>query len=253
MYEKEILEVYQHCGIRSFPVDCDKILETFGFKVITYKDAANGDPDELRRMKAISNDGDVVAAEATLYINETCYEKRKVFTKAHEIGHLVLFSDIEDDADNFASNLLAPRPIVYAEMLKTADDIAAYFGISIAAANRVVMDMKKFDIKQQPNQSHLEILKHFGYREQFPSLFINYVSPHNLEPSPFILRLLQKTDKEKEQEKKKKIRSLQGKIQRLQKKLVETRDEAEWYRTKDKLAEQQMRLDMLLGKRPDDY
>ena len=44
-----------------------------------------------------------------------------------------------------------------------------------------------------------------------------------------------------------------GKIQRLQKKLVETRDEAEWYRTKDKLAEQQMRLDMLLGKGPDDY
>ena len=44
-----------------------------------------------------------------------------------------------------------------------------------------------------------------------------------------------------------------GKIQRLQKKLVETRDEAEWYRTKDKLAEQQMRLDMLLGKEPDDY
>ena len=56
-----------------------------------------------------------------------------------------------------------------------------------------------------------------------------------------------------EQEKKKKIRSLQGKIQRLQKKLVETRDEAEWYRTKDKLAEQQMRLDMLLGKSLDDY
>ena len=56
-----------------------------------------------------------------------------------------------------------------------------------------------------------------------------------------------------EKEKKKKIRSLQGKIQRLQKKLVETRDEAEWYRTKDKLAEQQMRLDMLIEKSLDDY
>ena len=56
-----------------------------------------------------------------------------------------------------------------------------------------------------------------------------------------------------EKEKKKKIRSLQGKIQRLQKKLVETRDEAEWYKAKDKLAEQQMRLDMLIEKSLDDY
>lgn len=146
MYEKEILEVYEYCGIRSFPVDCDLILQKFGFETVTYGEASDGDAEELRRMKAISNDGYVVPGEAKLYINEACYGKRQLFTKAHEIGHLVMVSDDEDVADAFASHLLIPRVVVYAEHLKTADEIAAFFGVSIAAANKAVVGMGSFSM-----------------------------------------------------------------------------------------------------------
>ena len=253
MYEKEILEVYEYCGIRSFPVDCDLILKKFGFDIVTYGEASDGDAGELRRMKAISNDGYVVPGEAKLYINEACYEKRQLFTKAHEIGHLVMVSDDEDVADAFASHLLIPRVVVYAEQLKTADEIAAFFGVSIAAANKAVVGMGSFSMGFFPDQVLLRILDHFGYRQQFPSLFINYASKHHMESSPFIQKLLQKDAKEKEREKKKQIRSLLGKIQRLRRKLVETRDEKEYYKAKNKLAEQQTRLDLLLGRSLDDY
>ena len=254
MYEKEILEVYEYCGIRSFPVDCDLILKKFGFDIVTYGEASGGDAEELRRMKAISNDGYVVPGEAKLYINEACYGKRQLFTKAHEIGHLVMVSDDEDVADAFASHLLIPRVVVYAEHLKTADEIAAFFGVSIAAANKAVVGMGSFSMGFFPDQVLLRILDHFGYRQQFPSLFIHYAEKYDkVPPSPFIQKLLQKDAKEKEREKKKQIRSLQGKIQRLRRKLMETRDEKEYYKAKNKLAEQQTRLDLLLGRSLDDY
>ena len=141
MYEQEILEVYEYCGIRSFPVDCDLVLEKFGFTVLPYAQAANGDPEELKRLKQISPDGFIVRGESTLYINEKAYEKRQLFTKAHEIGHLVMVSDDEDVANTFASHFLAPRLVVFAENLRTADSIAAYFGISISAANIVISNL----------------------------------------------------------------------------------------------------------------
>ena len=53
--------------------------------------------------------------------------------------------------------------------------------------------------------------------------------------------------------KEKQIRSLEGKIQRLRRKFVETKDEKVYYKAKDMLAEQQMRLDLLLGRSLNDY
>lgn len=255
MYEAEILEVYQHCNIKSFPVDCDLILQRFGYEVITYKQKADGNKEELQRLKQISRDGFIVRKEEKMYLNDELYSKRILFTKAHEIGHLVMVSDNEDVADTFASNLLAPRPIIYAENLRTTDSISSYFGISISAANIALMNMNQFrkSINPFPTQASLELMEYFGYRKQFPSLFVNYVSNHEYKPSRFILELLQKDEKEKEREKKKKIRSLKGKIQRLQRKLVETKDETEWYKAKDRLAKEQMRLDMLLGISLEDY
>ena len=78
-----------------------------------------------------------------------------------------------------------------------------------------------------------------------------YRKPYLLGGRPLSISSID--EKEKEREKKKKIRSLQGKIQRLRKKIVETKDEKEYYKAKDKLAEQQMRLDLLLGRSLDDY
>ena len=73
------------------------------------------------------------------------------FSLMHELGHILLdhkASSVknEDEADYFASCILAPRIMIHHLRLNnkyskvTADDIHDYFDISISASNRALMD-----------------------------------------------------------------------------------------------------------------
>lgn len=224
MYESEILEVYQYCDIRSFPVDCDSILRKFGYEIITYKHASNGSDIELQRLKSISKDGFIVRREEKLYLNDELYKKRILFTKAHEIGHLVTVSDDEDTADIFASNLLAPRPIVKAFGFRTADEISDFFEISITAANKVIYNMRDFMV----NYDVERIWEWFGFYElvsssstksddisspTFWSPIGKYVATQKAIPASD--KANRTIDKDRKIYTQKKIRSLKGKITRL--------------------------------------
>ena len=256
MYEREILEIYKYCGIKSFPVDCQKIADTIGYQIRTYQETAKSH-EELVAMKKVSNDAYVIRKNKTIYVNNNVMDRRKLFSLAHELGHIILLTDDEEICNSFASSFLAPRPIVYAKNLKTADDISAFFGISTAAANNVVLSMSSYRHYYFPKQSELDLIEYFGYKHEVPSLFLNSSRATEGPSMPMLIHMLKNEPepptKDEEQEKKKKIRSIKGKILRLQAKLATTKDEVEWYKAKDKLAEQQMRLDMLLGKDLDDY
>lgn len=256
MYEREILEIYKYCGITSFPVDCQKIADKIGYQIRTYQETATTH-EELVEMKKVSGDAYVVRKNKTIYMNDQVHERRKLFTLAHELGHIILLSDDEMLANDFASQVLAPRPVVFAENLRTADEISSFFGLSVSAANNVIFEIKFRSHPFFPKQSELDLLEYLGYRDKVPSLFIHAVHPDTGKRMPLMFDILQQPPKvptkEEEQLKKKKIRSQKGKIQRLQKKLVETRDEKEWYAAKNRLAKEQMRLDMLLGISLEDY
>ena len=178
MYEKEILEVYQYCGIRSFPVDCDKILKTFGYTVITYQDVAKHDKGMMRELMNISGDGFIIRSEEKLYYNADAFCKRILFTIGHEIGHLVMVTNDEDIADEFASNLLAPRPVIFAKRLKTAEQISETFGVSISAANNALIRRRYV-----PDEDGFAIIDHFCLRAYCPWPF-NIPYPNNLSPDP---------------------------------------------------------------------
>ena len=159
MYEKEILELYRRCGIHSFPVDCDSILKAFGYDVMTYQEASGNDTEARRVLMTISTDGFAIRDPKRVYVNERSYIRRQLFTKAHEIGHIAMMSDSEDVANEFAANLLAPRPIIFARKLKSADAISKTFGISVAAANHALIRSR-----YTPDQACLNLISYFGLR-----------------------------------------------------------------------------------------
>jgi len=139
LYEKEVLEVYKHCGVKSFPVDCEMVFRMLGYEVLLYKQVADKDINVLRKMNAISHDGYTVPSELKVYINGSQYRSRQRFTLAHELGHLIMFTKDEDVANAFASSFLAPRPIIFARQFRTADELVKAFGISYKAANHALI------------------------------------------------------------------------------------------------------------------
>ena len=163
MYEKEILAVYRYAGIKTFPVDLGAIIGMIGYTLKTYQETAES-PEQLKKMLRTSRDAYVVRTHKTIYLNDDVpYAGRKRFSIAHELGHLILVTDDEDAVNSFASNLLAPRPIIFARQLKTADQIAKTFGMSISAANNALIGPAYV-----PDDTGFEIIDYFGERFSCP-------------------------------------------------------------------------------------
>ena len=216
MYEKELFRVYWDYGIHSFPVDCKKILSRMGYKLFTYQEISGNDKQFLIRMMQVSGDAFIIREEKRLYYNEKTLPKRLLFSLAHEIGHIVTGDDSEDVANDFASNMLAPRPVIYAKQLRTADKVSDFFGISISAANNALIgDSYRLDadgIHLVDFFSRYYICK--PYSELVPQVpvpeIIHTIPVFNLKP----------VDEEYVKRNKKEIRSLDRKRTRLYEKMV---------------------------------
>ena len=165
MYEKEILEVYRFCDIRSFPVDLDRIIDRLGYRVVTYQDVANGNKEKLIKLMGISNDAFIVRRERTLYLNANTDRRRQRFTKAHEIGHIALPTNDEDAADAFAASILAPIPIARRNIIVTADYVCKTFDVSVAMANRVVMACKGKRVYDKHEKALIRYFDSFDEKE----------------------------------------------------------------------------------------
>ena len=216
MYEKELFRVYWDYGIHSFPVDCKKILNRMGFKLLTYQEISGNDKQFLIRMMQVSGDAFIIRGEKRLYYNDSVMPKRLRFSLAHEIGHIVTDDDSEDVANDFASNQLAPRPVIYAKQLRTADEISKFFGISISAANNALIDdsyrLDADGIHLVDFFSRYYICK--PYSELVPKIpvpeIIHAIPVFNLKPIDYKFA----------EQNKKEIRSLDRKRTRLYEKMV---------------------------------
>lgn len=137
-----LLIVYRASNIKSFPIDCKKIIDGIGYTLKSYGELAKAQSD-LLLLHSVSSDAFTYFAKKLIVYNEKQYRRRIRFSLMHEVGHIVLNTDSEDEADAFASSILAPLPIVRMYGLTTADEISQKFDISISAANHVVLDLKK--------------------------------------------------------------------------------------------------------------
>lgn len=145
--------------ITTFPVDPFQIINSNKWGLITYS--------ELAKEKGVwiediidafqSEDGYTIydGSNYTIAYNDTIYSKGRIrFTLMHEIGHIYLkhlldfeetvltrstltenkYKTLENEANSFARNLLAPVMVVKDLDLKTNYDLVDFFGLSQSAA-----------------------------------------------------------------------------------------------------------------------
>ena len=133
-------EILINEGVTALPVSMTEICKKLELDVIL-----TGSLDQ-------SGDGKTLMFNETPYIflNETTSLERQRFTLAHEVGHILLGhvgeyklvnrepspsdSPIEQEANIFASRLLAPACVLWGLDIHTAEDIAALCKISKTAA-----------------------------------------------------------------------------------------------------------------------
>lgn len=153
----KVLEVFTVCEIHEFPVNCTEILKHYGFRLFTYSEIQSSDAELYAIAKEYSDD-------AFKYGNIICYnnsgpEGRIRFSLMHELGHFVLDHKEtsrlnEDEADYFASCVLAPRVAIHKTLCRTADAIHDTFGLSYAASNRALTDYKKWHGRKKYDSEH---------------------------------------------------------------------------------------------------
>lgn len=141
MFERRILEVYRYCNVRSFPIDCDDVIHKLGYQIVTYQSLANGSRNKLIELMQVSNDAFIIRRKRTVYVNANADRRRQRFSKCHEIGHIAIPTNDEDEADTFASEILAPLPVV-ARYGFDCDTICRIFDVSVAMANRIISESK---------------------------------------------------------------------------------------------------------------
>lgn len=142
-----ILEVYKNCNVKTFPIDCTSILNSYGFKVLTYTYLRKQNPRLYELSQNYSSDafkcGNIIAYNEKKPINRTR------FSLMHELGHYILGHKketpaCEAEADLFASHILAPRIAIHKKNCRTADQIHDTFGLSYCASNRALLNYRKW-------------------------------------------------------------------------------------------------------------
>ena len=142
------LSVFQDCDIHSFPINCFEILKAYHLITYPYSSLSG----ELRDYcMSYSND-------ALYYKDKICYNDmqpkgRIYFSLMHELGHVILnhgdnpTPKMEQEANFFASHILAPRMAIHYSSCKNLNDVANLFGLTNEAAGYAFDDYRRWHRK----------------------------------------------------------------------------------------------------------
>lgn len=141
----EIAEIYRLADICSLPVNPLEAARALGIKTVSYKTVCEYYHVTLEELYSTSVWGFcfTVNGSCVIALNEnSCGNRRRRFTAAHELGHCVLGHlrgaeyppDAERDADRFAAELLAPICVLDLCGVRSAEEIERICGVSRSAA-----------------------------------------------------------------------------------------------------------------------
>lgn len=144
---QKVFEVYQACDLHTFPIDCFSILEHYGLRTITYLDIKRN--NERLYQAIINYSKDAFRFRTTVYYNSCTNHGRIRFSLMHELGHYILGHTQEsraneEEADCFASYMIAPRVAIEQFQCTTSDELHQKFGLSYAASNRTLIDYNRW-------------------------------------------------------------------------------------------------------------
>jgi hypothetical protein len=168
----KILEVIIRCNIKSFPLNCNDMVNRLGYKLYKYSELS----EEKRKSCFMVSDESLKLFDNIFY-NDGKTNNRIRFSIMHELGHIELghgeYRDEkkEAEANYFASNMLAPRMAIHYSRCNNHVHVARLFNISIEAAQiafddyrrwhrRAVYKMDGFD---KAMYSHFYNEKHKGF------------------------------------------------------------------------------------------
>lgn len=130
-----VYDVYARCGIRDFPINCFTVLNQYELNTTKYSELSRA-----RKAACLRLSKDACTIEKTIYYEDGNIAERIRFSVMHELGHMLLSTQDEDEADTFSSYILAPRIIIHRKGYRTCDDIHRAFGLSYSASNRALAD-----------------------------------------------------------------------------------------------------------------
>lgn len=133
-------------NIRELPVQVSRICKNLGIPIISYSNGAN----LIRQMNLdkLCDESDGFTFSNSIFYNSNCSVARQRFTVSHELGHILLHdgqgfynrepnphdNPIEQEANVFASRLLAPACVLWGLKIRKPEQIAEVCNISIASA-----------------------------------------------------------------------------------------------------------------------
>ena len=136
---RTILEVYETCDIKEFPIDCIDVIKKLKIPLYKYSELSAKKEKECYRVS-----DDAFKLKGKIYYNDSFpYICRQRFTLMHEVGHILLkhvgdTKENDDETNYFASHFLAPRILIHKYKCHDAIQIHDKFGLSYQASNRAL-------------------------------------------------------------------------------------------------------------------
>ena len=140
-----LISIFEAAETTSLPINPTDIAKSLGIKIVSYKtfsDVYEIEPAVLYEKSALGFSAKINNRFVIAVNENSCSERRKRFTIAHELGHCVLGHNIggiltkidERAADRFAAELLAPIPVLILCGAESPAEIKKICGISDKAA-----------------------------------------------------------------------------------------------------------------------
>lgn len=178
-------EILLACRVDALPVDLNAVLRHLDVRVYAYSRGREllGAAGLTEAAKQVSGLTFFAGTQPVILYNDAEMPQRIRFTVAHELGHLVLGhvqpgehtrqnrepqpgdSPMEQAANRFAADLLAPACVLWALDLHSTEDIARACKISIQAAR---FRAERMEILYQRNKFLLHPLERAVYQQFEP-------------------------------------------------------------------------------------
>lgn len=164
-----ILEVFKENEINSFPIDCFDLLKSYGFKIKSYSSQSS-----KKRQGCFIISNDAFTLKNTVFYNDEMLSGRIRFSLMHELGHHVLNHEAprtqqhENEANYFASHILAPRMAIHYAKCKNLNDVSKVFEMTHEAADYAFQDYRRWHRHVayfKMNEFDKALYKHFYNKE----------------------------------------------------------------------------------------
>lgn len=163
--------------VKALPVPISQICKTMNYKLLTYTKGEALIQQFNLHNNTENNDGFTLSN--VIFYNDKCSIARQRFTVAHELGHCLLHdgkglynrepspndNPIEQEANVFASRLLAPACVLWGMNVTTPEQIADICNISIQSAEFRMERMKTLYKRGKFLVSPLECAVYEQFRE----------------------------------------------------------------------------------------